>query len=398
MSRASIFDRLSERPEPASAAQAPAARRHDFRTDRLRLVDGLALTPAGLVAAGEVPAPARLAQSRELHGPDGFRLLVQAVPEVVPEPAPGLDAKAQRLQALLQGVLVDALMLLDALPEGEGFDIVLSAPLRTAAAEVVTDGLRRAVAATELARGLGELRHLAAGQDPHAALAAPDGQGHVLWLVVDSLLNLEDIAALHRRDRLALPTRQAGLYPGEAAVALLMQRVPEGGEGGEDEPGAPAPGWWLDAAIRREHPGRATLGAAARQRLVAELLAQAWPAGEGGEDDPPAFLVVDSLGLPGRTQELVGPLLARWPALDIIEQGLGVDTWGGWPGEALTALQLALAQAALAPGESALLLGLAEETGTRALTLRACDEAATDDAPATTDDHPATPPADRRRS
>ncbi|WP_445003719.1 hypothetical protein [Halomonas mongoliensis] len=396
MSRASIFDLLAERHEPAVEPQAPAGQRSDYRTDRLRLVDGLALTPAGLVAAGEVPAPARLAQSRELRGPDGFHLLVQAVAEVVPEPAPRLDAKAQRLQALLQGVLVDALMLLDALPEGEGFDIVLSAPLRTAAAEVVTDGLRRAVAATDLAQGLGELRHLAAGQDPHAALAAPDegGQGHVLWLVVDSLLNLEDIAALHRRDRLALPTRQAGFYPGEAAVALLMQRVPEGGG---DEQAASAPGWWLDAAIRREHPGRGTLGGAARQRLVAELLAQAWPAGEGGEDDPPAFLVVDALGLPGRTQELVGPLLERWPALDIIEQGLGVDTWGGWPGEALTALQLALARAALAPGESALLLGLAEETGTRALTLWACGEAETDDAPAT-NDHPATSPADRRRS
>ncbi|MCE8021899.1 hypothetical protein HOP51_17520 [Halomonas sp. MCCC 1A11036] len=389
----SIYDLLSQRYTPDVEPQEPAGQHDDYRTDRLRLVDGVAVTPAGMVAGGEVPERTVPVVSPVLQGPDGFRLLVHAVKDVVPVEEPRLarhSAKALRLHALIQTISLDALMLLEALPEGAGFDIVVSAPLRSAeAAEVVIDRLGAMVAASAYAAGLGTLHHSDGGRDPHTVLGVQGaaGQPYVLWIGADSLLDHDDIAGLHRQGLLALASRQAGMFPGEAAYALLVQRIPESGEDG------PAPGWWLEAATRLEHPARDTLSLPDRQRLVGDLLARVWPEGEDGEACAPASLVMDTLELPGRVPEVLGPLLERWPALDVIEHGLSVSALCGWPGEALVPLQWVLALASLDPGEDALLLNLAEPNVSHAMALHACAPAATpNEAP------PAPAAVDRRRS
>ena len=391
MAKASIFDLLSQRYEPVVEPQEPTGQRSDYRTDRLRLIDGVAVTPAGMVARDEVPERAMPVLSPVLHGPDGFRLLVHAVKDVMPMSEPRLErhsAKARRLHALIQTISLDALMLLDALPAGAGFDIVVSAPLHSAQAiEIVLGRLSTMVAASAYSAGLGDIHHSDSGWDPHATLRAPEsgGRPYVLWIGADSLLNHDDTAELHRQGLLALASRQVGVCPGEAAFALLVERVSESGAGGDE---VPTTGWWLDSATLLGHPERSMRDNPARQQQVDDLLAQAWPM-----EAPPAYLVMDTLELPRRVMALSAPLLERWPRLDIIDDGLSVSALCGWPGEALTPLQLVLALASVGHSESALLLNLAEEGCSRALTLQACALAMS-----TNEDSPAAPPVDRRRS
>ncbi|MFQ3790413.1 hypothetical protein [Halomonas sp. A29] len=391
MAKASIYDLLSQRYEPVVEPQEPTGQRSDYRPDRLRLMDGVALTSAGMVARDEVPERAMPVLSPVLHGPDGFRLLVHAMQDVMRVDEPRLErhsAKALRLHALIQTISLDALMLLEALPEGAGFDIVVSAPLRSAqAVEIVLGRLGTMVAASAYGAGLGDIHHSDSGWDPHTTLGTREsgGQPYVLWIGADSLLNHDDIAELHRQGLLALASRQVGVCPGEAAFALLAQRVLDSGSGGDE---APTTGWWLDAATLLEHPERSMRDNPARQQLMHDLLAQAWPVAE-----PPAYLVMDTLELPGRTMELSAPLLERWPRLDIIDDGLSVSALCGWPGEALTPLQLVLALASVGHAKSALLLNQAAETYSRALTLHACALAMS-----TNEDSPAAAPVDRRRS
>lgn len=376
MAKASIYDLLHQHEPPVVETPVTRAGRGDYRTDRLRLIDGVALTPAGVVAAGEVPEPSAPVLATDLQGPDGFRLLVQPVGEVMPVDEPRLggrgSAKARRLHELVQTISIDALMLLDALPDGAAFDIVLSAPLRSPQAiEIILDRLRRTVDATEYGEGLGDIRHSTSGWDPHATLAVPEsgGQPYVLWISADSLLNHDDIARLHHRRLLALSSRPTGVSPGEAAVALLMQRVLESEP---EEADGSSTGWWLDHASGLAHPERSTLSHQARHRTLRDLLAQAWPeSDEDREAGAPAYVVMDAQGLPGRTMDVIGPLIERWPMLDVLDDGVSVDAWCGWPGEALTSLQLVLAMASLAPEDGALVLNLVEERRTRALVLHA---------------------------
>ena len=128
-------------------------------------------------------------------------------------------------------------------------------------------------------------------------------------------------------------------------------------------------------ATRRDHDKR--------QALIA-LLEELWPAAEqpsraeeqaNGEETAsaaPSRLVVDTLGLPGRAVELGGAVVARWPDLDTIEDGLGVDTLCGWSGEATRVLPFVLAVAACNTEQHALVLTLHAEQSTQVWALKSC--------------------------
>lgn len=400
MSRASIFDLLHQRQQPPAPVEEASSARNDYDADGLRLIDGVALTASGFVGAGTMPEASSPALSPALHGLDGFRLLVHRIADVMPvrEPRLGrLEAKAARLHELIQTIVIEALMMLEALPEETAFDVVLSAPLRSPdATAIVVEHLRAAIVETQYASALAEVRHTAAGGDPHAVLGVSDrgGMPYVLWISADSLLNEEDVAAMQRRRVLERSSNSAGLYVGEAVTALLVQRlVPEDQEFDT--------GWCIDKASVNHHPARATQRDHARRQALLELLSDAWPplpeasnasaekpqgvegaSDEPGEVAPPARVVIDAMGLPGRAVEIGSSLIERWPEIDLIDDGVGVDQFCGWPGEAVTALTLVLAIAPLSPLESAVVISVEDETRTMVWRLRSCAAEA-----AQSDDH-----------
>ncbi|WP_251979162.1 hypothetical protein [Salinicola avicenniae] len=353
----------------------PVAARSDYDSHRLRLVDGVALTPAGFVAPGSLPDPHTPQLSTSLHGADGFRLLVHEVAEVAPvrlSRLARLEAKALRLHELLQTIVIEALMMLEALPEDASFDVLLSAPLRSReAADLLQSQLRQAIEETQYGEALGDIYQQAPRPDPHDSLSVGEhgGMPWVLWFSVDSLLNAEDVNALERGRRLGQSTRGAGLYPGEAVSALLIQRL-------LPEETAAAPGWLLGRATTQEHAARAGQRERDRRRALQTLLAQAWPVGDDNtQQETPTRMVVDALGLPGRAVEVGGALVEHWPELDMIEDGLGIDQFCGWPGGAVNALAWVLLMASLQPSEHGVVLGIEPETTTRVWSLLACAEA-----------------------
>lgn len=375
MSRASIFDLLHQRQSVAAPVEEAASTRNDYDPGRLRLVDAVALTASGFVSAGVMPDEQAPGLSSTLCGPDGFPLLVHEIADVMPMSEPRLgrfEAKALRLHTLVQTIVVEALMMLEAMPEDTGFDVVLTAPLKSPeAAGIVVEQLRAAIVETQYASVLGEIRHTAHGDDPHTTLAVGDGNGmpHVLWISADSLLNEEDVAALDHRGVLGRSSRGAGLYPGEAVAALLVQRLLPEDLAFDD-------GWLIDEAIAVEHQARSSRRDHAKRQAMLELLAEAWPppssSAPATEISAPSRIVIDAMGLPGRAVEVGSVLIERWSELDMIDDGIGVDHFCGWPGEALTALTFALAIAPLSATESALVLGLEAETRSRVWALRSC--------------------------
>lgn len=373
MSRASIYDLLQRRTPPVIEKPEVEEERSDFRTDRLRLVEGVALTAAGVLAMDMVPEGVRAELSRSIRGPDGFQLMACAVREVIPvsnAQLQSLDPKALRLHELIHTILHEALMMLDALPESAGFDIVVSIPLRSPeSSNMLLEQIRLAVKETEYGERLGDIRHSASGWNPHTCLAVPEAGGHphVLWICADSLINADGVSRLEQRGLLRRKARPDGVLPGEAAVALLMQRILE-------DDTEFASGWWLDSAAEQEHEPRSSKTRGRKSpSVVTELLEQSWPrAADDIEAGEPSRVVVDALGLPGRTTEVAGPLTERWSELDLIDNGMNVAHWCGLPGEALTALQLLLAVAPLSDDESAVVLNVVDEKSSRSMVLRSC--------------------------
>lgn len=402
MSRASIFDLLHQRQQPPEPVEETTAARDDYDPGKLRLIDGVALTASGFVSAGLMPEAQSPAMSASLHGPDGFRLLVHRVSDVTPVQdlrLGRLEAKASRLHELIQTIVIESLMMLEALPEETAFDVVLTAPLRsTEAVAIVVEHLRAAIVETQYASALGTIHHITRGSDPHSTLDVGDSTGmpYVLWISADSLLNEEDVAALRHRRVLGRSSNSAGLYVGEAVVALLVQRL-------LPEKSAFDGGWCIERGTARDHPARATRRDHAKRQALLELLSDAWPlppkavedsvgkalardaqasGADGDELDKgvsPSRIVIDALGLPGRAVEIGSALIERWPEIDMIDDGVGVDQFCGWPGEALTALTMALAMASLAREESAVVLSVADETRSTIWCLRSCTAEAAQD-------------------
>ncbi|WP_110598233.1 hypothetical protein [Salinicola lusitanus] len=386
MSRASIFDLLHQRQQSPEPVEEVSSARSDYRVDRLRLLDGVALTASGFVGAGAVPAAQSPALSPSLHGPDGFRLLVHRVADVTPiqEPRLGrLETKALRLHELIQTIVIEALMMLEALPEEAAFDVVLTAPLRSPeATAIVVERLRAAIVETQYASALGEIHHATRGGDPHTLVGVGDdgGMPYVLWISADSLLNETDVAALQHRRVLGRSSNSPGLYVGEGVAALLIQRLlPE--DAGFDT------GWRVDTGSVRDHPARSAQRDHAKRQALLALLKDAWPASDAasdadeteGADTPvdgvstaPARVVIDAMGLPGRAVEIGSALIERWPEIDMIDDGAGVDQFCGWPGEAVTAMALVLAMAPLSPLDSAVVIRVEDETRSTVWSLRSC--------------------------
>ncbi|MFC0337335.1 hypothetical protein SAMN05421848_1880 [Kushneria avicenniae] len=377
MSRASIFDLLHQRHQEAAPVVEKTTVRSDYLTDRLHLVDAVALTPAGFMARGVMPEAVPPVLSESLHGPDGYRLLVHPIVDVMPledSRLKRLERKAHRLNALVQTLMVEALIMLEALPEEAGFDLILTLPLRSPqAGEIVLAQAREAIMETQYGDRLESARLVPCQGGLHDQMAVPEegGMAWVLWLSADSLINDEDVARLDAQGVLGRSSKGPGLHPGEAVNALLIQRVLP-----EDE--SLDQGWLIEPATTFTHEKRSGQRDYHRREQLLALLNDAWPDKADLPDssvavsNAPARLVVDSLTLPGRAVEAGGALMTRWEAFDLIDDGIGVDIHGGWPGEAMMCLQLVLATAALEEGEDALVLEIAGEKQSSAMVLRAC--------------------------
>ncbi|WP_280539587.1 hypothetical protein [Chromohalobacter sp. 11-W] len=374
MKRSSIFDRLHQRAQPCESAVETTLRRTDYDPDCLRLIDGVALTAAGLICAGSIPDEHTPELSSSLCGPDGFQLLVHQVADVAPLHAPRLqrcEYKALRVHELIQTLLTEALVMLEALPEDAFFDVIVTSPLKSPEAiDIVLASLRGAIDETRYASVLGALRHEGGG-DPHASLTVGNdgGMPYVLWISADSLLNAEDATSLQHHRASGRTAKGAGLCPGEAVASLLIQRcLPEVQDA--------MAGWCVEKGLTTEHQARSSRRDHAKRQTLLEHLSQAWPLPAESpptlESGAPSHVVIDAMGLPGRAVEVGSAVIERWPEIDMIEDGVGIDQLCGWPGEALSALSWVLALAPLSPSDSALIIGVAPETVSRTWILRSC--------------------------
>lgn len=372
MSGASIYDLLHEYEVPVVEEEEAAPQNLTYQADRLYLVSGIALTAAGSVAMGKMPKQAVSELSSDLKDAGGLRLPVYGVEKTMPVESLatlGAEDKAQRLHELVQTLMHDVMLLLSDLPQGNGCDIVLSAPLHsTEAQRLILEHMRSAMIKGGFEACLGDIRHVASGWDPHAVLNTGEegGQPYVLWLSVDSLLNRADVTALHQRGILRSPEQLAGVCPGEAAVALLIRRMPE------EEEDADLEGWQLDRAqiMERLPRPKGRNSKATGSGDLDKLLESIWP--EDKVPEGPSWVVVDALRTADSSQQVSDTLSERWPGLHIVTGGLSVANWCGWPGEALTALQLILAMADLPAEDSALVLNVCEDKLARALVLQTC--------------------------
>lgn len=374
MSRASIFDLLHERQPVLEPEPTPEPRQADYDNERLQVLDGLALTAAGLITLDSLPEAHTPELSSSLLGADGYRLLVHEIADlpVAEEPELGrMGTKALRLHRLVQSIVLEALMLLEALPEDAHYDVVLSAPVVSkAAATLIMDRLRAVIAETQYSERLGDLRHSTAGEDPHTVLAVPGegGMPYVLWLSVDTVTNQQDLVSPTHSQLLVQRSRGTGLHAGEAAVAVLIRRLSNG------EP-QPEEGWLLGPGTLREHPARSARRDYEKRQGLIELFGEFWP--EEETTGKPSRLVVDALGLPGRAVELGGAVIERWPEIDTIDDGVNVEDFCGWPGASVTALMLVLAMSEMKPDEHAILLSLHAESQSRLWALRGPEGEAT---------------------
>jgi len=365
MSRASIFDLLHER-QPVSEPE-PEPQPADYDCERLKVLDGLALTAAGLITLDSLPEAHTPELSSSLFGADDYRLLVHEIADLPDAEEPVLermDTKALRLLRLLHSVVIEALMLLETLPEDAHYDVVLSAPVASKeAANIITDRLRAVIAETRYGERLAGLRHTTASEDPHTLLdvSGEGGMPDVLWLSVDTVINQRDLASPASGQLLVQSSRGEGLHAGEAAAALLIRRLANG------EP-QPEEGWLLGPGMVREHAARSALRNHQKCQALIELLGEFW-----SEEDvagTPSRLVVDARGLPGRAVELGRAVTERWPEIDTIDDGVSVEDFCGWPGASVTALMLVLAIAEMKPEEHAIILALHAEHQSRVWALR----------------------------
>lgn len=384
MFKTSIYDRL-QKVRPAEPQVAPTQARSDYHTDTLCLLDGVALTAAGAVARGELPESSSPALSAMLRGPDGYGLLVHEIALHQSESQEGgarLDRRHQRLMSLIQSLVIDALLMLEALPEGTPFDVVLSAPIRHASLrEIFLTQLRETIQATPFGEVLGHVTYRAASQASlHQLLAADESGGmpHVVWISVDSLLFESSVSELARRGQLGYASRPTGLFPGEAVSAVLCQRI-------APESPAPVQGWQIPLAATLTHPARGSRELRRAPAPLAQLIERHWPApaaSRAQDDDSaetpintdfqPVRLVIDSFGLPGRALEAGTSLVNRWPELDVIADGSIIDRFCGWPGDAWLGLALVLAMAELEEQDGALIVALADDSRTQGLALLPC--------------------------
>lgn len=388
MFKTSIYDRLQQ-VRPSDPTPQPTQARSDYRTDTLCLLDGVALTAAGAVAKGQLPNSVSPTLSSSLRGPDGYGLLVhqialgQAGASLSGEDSGRLDRRHQRLDTLIQALVIDALLMLEALPEATPFDVVLTAPIRHASLiEPFLTRLRETIHATPLGEALGRVAYRAVGessqaQSVHQLLVAEEAGGmpHVVWISVDSLLFESRVAELSRHGQLAYASHPMGLFPGEAVAALLFERQ-------APEANPSLQGWQLPLAVEQTHVARGSRESRRKTTPLTQLFEQHWPlpdASGASKSSPsddgafsPARVVIDSLGLPGRAVEVGTSLMTRWQTLDMIEDGTTLDSFCGWPGDAWLALALVLAMADLDETDGALILVVAEDTRTQGLALLPC--------------------------
>ncbi|USZ50661.1 hypothetical protein [Halomonas sp. DN3] len=366
-SRASLYDRLRPRQstlEQMARQQATPAPERRYDPDRLRVIDGVALTSAGLVGWGNMPDKQAAVVDTSLAASES--LLVHRIDcqfGTLGEPLALQGDRARRLYELARALVGEAMTLLERLPTEAGFEVVLSMPVEghtTVLRDMLDVSLRGSLAYPRMTG----LRLVPDHQDLHDTLATPatGGAGHVLWLSIDCVLHAHGIGQLRARQQLATTRNPQGIKPSEAAVALMIQRIAEDGYGGGD-------GYLLKRGVMLEHNRRTDLTRRQRYQSLAEILARVWPDEGATAGNAPGVVVADSLDLPGRRADLAGALLTLWPELDLGEECRCIDYHFGWPGTALIALQLVVALVGDRSRSGAVLLQLSDDHSSRALAL-----------------------------
>lgn len=381
-SRASLYDRLRPRQstlEQMARQQATPAPERRYDPDRLRVLDGVALTSAGLVGWGNVPAPAVPTPLEGVQSPGGNCFLCHKVVDTIPiassPDGQAIDQKTTRLLELVHSLALEALGLLDKAPKNAisniGFDIAVSLPSDgLVSTHAFLEYIRELLKASSFCQSMGQLICLDNSIGLHAAVAASVlTRPYILWISADSFCSSSGVVQLEQQSLLASPPRYKGTHPGEACAAVLLQRIEENSSAFQD-------GWWLVPSVGLHHSARAQQSRRSRLDSMRELINTVSSA---LVDSEPSVAIADVGKLPNRVSDVCAALFDHWSHPDAIEDVYFADSFCGWSGSALNAIQIVLAIAALTEKKhagSALILEVASETTSGAAFLLPCSAVA----------------------
>ena len=361
----SIYDELYRRRVSRRQPTVAEGRRRDFSAERISLVDGVAITPAGVFQMGEgLPKEAPLATPCPLFtNAQGFPRLVKPISTIaLSERHLGVEGRLSAIWDFLTGS-VD--VLIRQLPDDDNVDLVVTLPdgvspwLQQSLQQRIIEQLKKRRVWQE-----GQSHCTIGSASTLNTLLAPDtsvgAMRWVFWCCIDSLL---DDAQLYRWD--GRFSTQSPLIAGEGGALMLFERAALEAE--------PTKGlFWVQSA---QQPHASSSSAAKRARTVAlkALVSKLLPAHtsdqqDDGTLDAPAWCIMD-MGSGDRAGDAFMALFGRWAGVyEPLVNCYALDHFCGCVGDAALGLSLMMAAAAMQQEDSAMLLMLGE-TDVSAMTL-----------------------------
>lgn len=360
----SIYDELYRRRVSRRQPTVVEGRRRDFSAERISLVDGVAITSAGVLQMGEgLPKEAPLATPCPLFtNAQGFPRLVKPISTIaLSERHLGVEGRLSAIWDFLTGSF-DALI--RQLPDDDNVDLVVTLPdgvspwLQQSLQQRIIEQLKKHRVWQE-----GQSRCTVGSASTLNTLLAPDTLGAmrwVFWCCIDSLL---DDAQLYRWDERF--SKQSPLIAGEGGALMLFERAAPEAEPTKGQ-------FWVQSA-QQLHASSSTAAKRARTVALNALISKLLPAHtsdqqDDGASDAPAWCIMD-MGSGDRAGDAFMALFDRWAGVyEPLVNCYALDHFCGGVGGAALGLSLMMAAAAMQQEDSAMLLMLSE-TDVSAMTL-----------------------------
>lgn len=349
----SIYDELYRRRVSRRQPSVTESRRRDFSADRVCVVDGAAVSAAGmfLMHGGLPDTPPIASPWPLLTDASGFPRLAKPIKTMAASDRHlGIDGRLNSIWALLAGSL-DGLV--RQLPDDEKVDVVICLP------EVASLSFRQSLQQSLVERLTtynlwqeGEsVCHITSSSATLNTMLAPDPNvGGMRWVVVCSIDSLLEEHQLGQWGTSA--DQQTSVIAGEGGALILFERV---------APAAlPSLGrFWINSKEQsfeetskplpmKKHPRIAALSALLEALVPAEASA------------PPDVCVMD-IGMGEPAGDAFMALFERWPnQYAPMVNCHALDYYNGYIGEATFAVMLMMAVAAIEDTDSALLLSLGQ--------------------------------------
>lgn len=360
----SIYDELYRRRVSRRQPSVTESRRRDFSADRICVVEGVAISAAGMfLMHGGLPETPPIASPWPLlTDTNGFPRLAKPIKMMaLSDRHLGINGRLNGIWELLAGSLDG---LIRQLPDGEKVDLVISLPDMASLnfqQQLQQSLVERLVANDLWQEGQSQCRITSSISSLNALLAPNPDIGGMRWVV---LCSIDTLLEEHQQGQWGVTDDQrTSLIAGEGGALILFERV------------APALSpslgrFWIHS---KEQPFEETgkvLPVKKHPRIAAllALLEALVPAEPPTAEHPPEVCVMD-IGMGEPAADAFVALFERWPnQYAPMVNCHALDYYNGYIGQATLAVMLMMAMAAAEDADSALLLSLGQ-TGISAASL-----------------------------